>query len=225
MKTVKKFAGVAALAVASILVIVAVAWLVRDFGPAVRAFFRGDDASVTSTAPPPPEERGLPPTAVPVPMVEDRVTLRERLTPGRVKTRAEELTAGLPAGTEVYEVKGPGDEQTTRIYRTPEGEIYKEGESEVTASRAPEALAAVEFRPHVAGGLGIGGATAAAGVDVVRLWRVHLGPGAAVDYPAKNVAAVGTAGIELWRNVDLRLAGGYGTKGAAAYLGASLAIE
>jgi len=211
-------------AVAGICVIAAIVWFVRDFGPAVRAFFAGDDAGVTTTVPPTATARGLPPTAEPVPTVEDRITLRERLTPGRAKTRAEELTAGLPGGTEVYEVKGPG-EQTTRVYRTPKGEIYKEGEGEVTASRAPMPLVAVEFRPHVGGGLGTGGVAAVAGVDVVRIWRVRLGPGAGVDYPAKNVAAVGSAGVKLWRNVDLRLAGGYGTKGAVAVAGVSLGID
>ncbi|MEE9456175.1 MAG: hypothetical protein V3W11_03385 [bacterium] len=213
------------MAVASICVIAAVVWFVRDVGPAIKAFFGGDDAGVTTTVPPSATSRGLPPEAEPVPTVEDRLTLRERLTPGRAKTRAEELTAGLPGGTEVYEVKTAEGEQVGLIYRTPKGEIYKEGELQVGAYRAPTPLVAVEFRPHFGGGLGLGGGTAVAGVDVVRVWRVHLGPGVAVDYPAKNVAAVGTAGIKLWRNVDLRLAGGYGTKGAAAAAGLSLAIE
>lgn len=212
------------MAVACICLIAAVVWFVRDFSPAIKAFFSGDDAGVTTTVPA-ATARGLPPGAEPVPMVEDRVTLRERLTPGRTKTRAEELTAGLPGGTEVYEVKTAEGEQIGLIYRTPKGETYKEGELQVGAYRAPTPLVAVEFRPHVGGGLGLGGVAAVAGVDVVRAWRVHLGPGVAVDCPAKNVAAVGTVGIKLWRNVDLRLAGGYGTKGAAAAAGVSLAIE
>lgn len=215
----------AALALAGICVAVALVWLVREMGPSVAAFFRGDDTSVTASVPPPPETRGLPATAKPVPMVEDRVTLKERLTPGRAKTRAEELTAGLPGGTEVYEVTGPGGGQTTRIYRTPEGEIYKEGEGEVAAYRAPEPLAAAEFRPYIGAGLGVGGATAVAGVDVLRVWRVHLGPTFGVDYPAKNVAAAGAAGVGVWRNVDVRLMGGYGTGGVAAAAVVSVAIE
>lgn len=205
--------------------IAAVVWFVRDFGPTVKAFFASDEGSVTASTPPPAKDRGLPPGLEPVPTVEDRVTLRERLTPGRKRTRAEELTAGLPGGTEVYEVKGPEGEEIGLIYRTPEGEIYKKGDVEVAAYRAPEPLVAVEFRPYVGIGGGTGGATAFGGVDLVRAWRVHLGPGAAVDYPAKNVAAVGAAGVKLWRNVDLRLAGGYGTKGVTAAAGVSLAIE
>ncbi len=64
-----------------------------------------------------------------------------------------------------------------------------------------------------------------AGLDVVRAWRLHLGPGVALTLPDKDVAAVGAVGYSLWRNVDLRLAGGYGTAGGTAAVGVSLGIE
>ena len=46
-----------------------------------------------------------------------------------------------------------------------------------------------------------------------------------VAFPDREVAAVGTLGCSVWRNVDVRLAGGYGTAGSTAAVGVTLAIE
>jgi hypothetical protein len=91
----------------------------------------------------------------------------------------------------------------------------------------PPALIALEARPWVGGGAektpGRAGTAVAGGVDVVRAWRIHAGPGGMVS--RDNAAAVITGGIELWRNLDARTAGGYGLKGSTAFIGVGLAIR
>jgi len=54
--------------------------------------------------------------------------------------------------------------------------------------------------------------------------RAHA-PAAAVSFPAREVAAGGAVAYNLWRNVDLCLAGGYGMAGDFGAAGVTLAIE
>ncbi len=144
-----------------------------------------------------------------VPVKEDRVPLTTRLRPGRKKTRAEELLAGMPAGTVVYEIKtAPGDE--TLIYRSPTGEVFVPNETTATVSvyRKPAPLAAFEFRPGVFAWTDLTRLGGGLGVGVVRIGRVHAGP--AASYDSRREFAVGAAAAyNVWRNVD---AGVYGAK-------------
>ena len=145
----------------------------------------------------------------PVPVVEDRVPLRERLKPGRRKTRAEELLAGMPPGTEAYEVTGGGGEGAL-IYRTPAGEVFVPNETRATvrAYRRAAPFAQLELRPGVFAWTDLSRIGGGAAVNVVRLGRVHAGP--AASYDSGRTLSLGlTAGYNVWRNVDV---GAYGGK-------------
>jgi hypothetical protein len=102
----------------------------------------------------------------------------------------------------------------------PEGQPH-----EVSVYYKPEPNVVFELRPFVGAGLSTGGPNVVAGIDVVRAWRLHAGAGAAVAFPDREVAAVGTLSYNVWRNVDVRLAGGYGTAGGFGAAGVSLAIQ
>jgi hypothetical protein len=145
---------------------------------------------------------------VAVKVVEDDLTPFERLNPVRRRTRAEELLADKPAGTEVYEFEIDG---TERIWRTPEGDIYIEKDSqitEITAYRKPLPTVGFEFRPKVMTTTDFSTVGIGAELDLLRLWHVHLGPGAGYNLDKTGWVGAG-GGYNVWKNVDV---GGYGGK-------------
>ena len=151
----------------------------------------------------------------------------EKLNPFHRPTKTDELLKDWPAGTKIFEV-GPSDE-TTYVALTPNGNVHakqkKSGKPPaVTVHENPPANIALELRPFLGGGAGLGGLTAGAGVDALRLWRVHLGAGVTYDQ-SENVAGVLTTSYNVWRNIDIRVASGYGTGGATAAALLTLAIE
>ncbi len=147
---------------------------------------------------------------VAVKVIEDGLTPWEKLNPLHRWTRAEELLADKPAGTEVYEFETP--EGTERIWRTPEGDLYIEKDSEITeitAYRKPLPPLGFELRPVVGGyvGNGVGGI---AGVDLIRVYAVHSGPRVAYDATGHAWSGGIGAGYNVWRNIDAGLYAGYG---------------
>ena len=62
-----------------------------------------------------------------------------------------------------------------------------------------------------------------AGIDVVRARGLVLGLAAAVDLFDRDVSTVRTVAWNVWRNIDLYLASGYGTAGDLA--GVTVGIE
>jgi hypothetical protein len=150
----------------------------------------------------------------------------ERFNPFHRPTRADEVLAAWPAGSRVVHVETEKGERV-ELGVLPGGEIaVPEGHGhEVTVYYKPEPAASFEFRPFVGGGLSNGGPNVMAGVDVVRAWRLHAGPAVAVDFPDRDVSAVGAVGWNVWRNVDVRVAGGYGTGGGVVGVAVALAVQ
>ncbi|HUV85686.1 MAG TPA: hypothetical protein VMX79_01075 [bacterium] len=150
----------------------------------------------------------------------------QKLNPLHRPTQADVIMRDWPAGSRVVHVETEGGEHV-ELGILPGGEVaVPEGQPhDVTVYYKPEPAVALELRPFVGAGLGTSGPAVMGGVDVIRAWRFHLGPGVAVAFPDKEIAAVGTLGYSVWRNVDVRLAGGYGTAGGVAAVGVSLAIE
>ncbi len=182
-------------------------WTVFDGCEAAKRYFNGSERGVKTVVPPPPEDVGVPASAEPVPVIEDRKTLEEHLTFWVGDTRAEELTKDLPPGTDVYVVTDQDGGQTL-IYRTEEGYVYKDGEGAVEAFRTPEPALAVEFRPKVLATTDFSTVGIGAEMDLVRLWDVHLGPSG--GYKSNKNGWVGAGGgYNLAKNVDV---GGYAGK-------------
>ena len=151
----------------------------------------------------------------------------EKLNPLHRPTKADAIMRDWPAGSRVVKIETEGGEEV-ELGILPGGEVaVPEGQPhKVTAYYKPEPAIALEMRPFVGAGVSLGGdACAMAGVDVARAWRLHLGLGAAASFPDKEIAAVGTLGYSVWRNVDVRLAGGYGTAGGVAAVGVSVGVE
>ncbi len=179
-------------------------------------FFAGD---IDVTNPPPPSEVGIPEEAEPVPMIEDRYTIAERVNPFHHTTRAEEITEGLPAGTEVYEVEGEGI-----IYRTQEGFIYKTGDLEIAAYKKPEKLIAMELRPKLIATTDFATAGLGVEIDVIRAGKFHAGPAVGINVD-RSAWGGGGIGYNVWRNVDAGAFGGYGSGGATYGISIGIAIE
>jgi len=140
------------------------------------------------------------------------------------KNKASEYTAGFPAGSKVVVVTTQNGEQV-EVGILPDGEVVvPEGTTAVVYVKRP-AVVAAQIRPFV--GVGATGpglsVAAAAGVDVVRVWRVNLGVGALINSDA--VAGAAFASTPIWRTVDARVGGGYGTAGAVGFAGVSIGIE
>ena len=150
----------------------------------------------------------------------------EKINPLHRPTEADLVMRDWPAGSRVVHVETEEGEHV-EIGVLPGGEIATpEGQPhEVTVYCKPEPAVALELRPFFGAGVGTSGPTATAGVDVVRAWRLHAGAGAAVAFPDRDIAAVGTLSYNVWRNVGVRLAGGYGTAGGTAAVGVSVAVE
>ena len=145
-------------------------------------------------------------------------------TPLLGKNKASEVTAGFAPGSKVVVVETPKGE-TVEIGILPGGQIVtKEGvKATVYEKRGPFIQAQV--RPFIGAGA-IGpelGVAAAIGVDVVRVWKVNLGLGALIN--DEVVAGAGFVSYPVWRNVDARVGGGYGTAGGVGFAGVSKGIE
>lgn len=52
---------------------------------------------------------------------------------------------------------------------------------------------------------------------------IHTGPGVCVD--SERFSGVWTASVGVWRNVEVRGAGGYGTSGGMGFAGVTVGIE
>jgi len=211
VKTLKRLAVPVLLAAAVIIA----ALVIRSFFP------RGEGPPR-----PPAREAAQPPPGWRVAEEERTSSAVEKLNPFHRPTEADEVMRGWPAGSRVVKIETEGGEEV-ELGILPGGEVaVPEGQPhKVTVYHKPEPTVALELRPFVGAGLGTSGPAVMAGVDVVRASRLHAGLGVAVAFPDKDVAAVGTVGCNVWRNVDLRLAGGYGTAGGVAAAGVSLAIE
>ncbi len=211
MKMLKRLAVPLLIIVVVVMGAVAIRWLfTRGEGPA-RAPARAADQ--------PPPGWGV--------VAEERTSSAlQRLNPLYRPGEADEIMRDWPAGSRVVRIETEGGEEV-EIGILPGGEVaVREGQPHsVTVYHKPEPAVALELRPFVGAGLSIDGPAVVAGVDVVRAWRLHLGPGVAVAFPDREVAAVGTLGVNLWRNVDVRLAGGYGTAGGTAAVGVSVGVE
>lgn len=142
--------------------------------------------------------------------------------PHTKKNRADEVLKPFPPGSRVVEVDG---KQVCAIM--PGGEVVvPEGVNAVVYVKPPRSVA-FEARPWVAFGAS-GSLTAikpsgAAGLDVLRIKRAHIGLGACVDSGA--VSALLVASYNPWRNLDVIAGGGYGTSGACAFAGVGLGIQ
>lgn len=150
----------------------------------------------------------------------------EKLNPLHRPTKADVIMRDWPAGSRVVKVETEGGEEV-EVGILPGGEVaVPEGQPhEVVVYYKPEPAVAFEIRPFVGAALGTTGPAVVAGVDVVRAWRLHVGAGATVAFPDRDVAGVGTLSYNVWRNIDVRLAGGYGTAGATASVGVSVGVE
>lgn len=145
-----------------------------------------------------------------VQVIEDDLTLWESFDPFHRTTRAEELLADKPTGTEVYEFDTP--EGTERIWRTPEGDLYIEKDSEITeitAYRKPLPPLGFEFRP-VVGGYAGNGVGPVAGIDLIRVYTVHTGPRVAYDASGDEWSGGIGAGYNIVKNIDVGFYTGYG---------------
>jgi len=140
------------------------------------------------------------------------------------KTAADKKLKDWPAGSQLVEVTVPPGASTVEIGILPGGQVVVPAGAEAIIYRKPPANVALELRPWLGGGAGLGGLTAGAGVDALRLWRVHLGAGVTYDQ-RENVAGVLATSYNVGRNIDVRVVGGYGTGGAAASALLTLAIE
>jgi len=148
------------------------------------------------------------------------------------KNKASEYTAEFPPGSSVVVVTTQKGEQI-EIGILPDGTVVvPDGVTAVVYEKRGRLING-EFRPFVFGGLGLGGGYAGGGVDLVRVWRLHGGVGAAATYwPDGNdetrdvdVGVIAKASVNVWRNLDLIGGGGYGTKGKMAFGGVELAIQ
>lgn len=131
----------------------------------------------------------------------------KKLSPTYRPSKADKALKGWPRGSRVVHVETEKGKRV-EIGILPDGEVFvPEGQPhKVTVYHRPEAKVALEFRPFIGAGLGTNGVAAVGGVDVLRAWRVHMGPGVAVNIKGK-VAGVGAVGLNVWRNIDLK---GYG---------------
>lgn len=143
---------------------------------------------------------------------------------------AEKKTKGFQAGSKVIEVETNG-EPTVKIGILPGGQVVTEkGHAAIVYIKRANVVA-FEARPWLAGGATVaapGPAPAVAvGVDVVKVWRFHGGPAGAVSWRDHKVDVAGglSGSYNIWRNIDARAAGMYGTAGAAAFAGVDIAIQ
>lgn len=211
MDLIKKYLPWAVIA----FIIVAVIWIFPLGGcDVIKGLFAGKVSS-----PPLASEVGIPEDAVPVPVIEDRYTIAERVNPFHKVTRAEELTKDLPPGTEVYDVKGAG-----QIYRTPDGFIYKVGDLEIDAYKKPTPFIAAELRPKIMATSDFSTVGFAVELDLVRAGKFHAGPAAGFNMDSSVWGGAGV-GYNAWRNVDIGGYGGYGTNGTTYGLSVGIAIE
>ena len=137
-----------------------------------------------------------------VDVIVDDYTPAERINPLHKKTRAEELLADKPPGTEVMEFSAAG---INRIYRTQEGLYYIENDSGITGItvyKKPLPLFGLEYRPEIA--LTCDFSTIGLGLrlDVLRLWKLHAGLGFGINTNRDTWAGLGIC-YNVWRNVNI----------------------
>lgn len=139
------------------------------------------------------------------------------------KNVASEYTKEFPPGSKVVVVKHKGEQVEIGIL--PDGKIVvPEGVEAKVYVKRPSLIKA-QIRPFIGVG-GVGpelGVAVAAGIDVIRVWRVNLGPGVLINNEA--VSGAGFAAVPIWRNIDLRVGGGYGSGGGVGFAGVTIAIE
>ena len=150
----------------------------------------------------------------------------KRILPTYRPTRADVVLKPFPPGSRVVEVQPEGG-PPIQVGILPGGEVVVPEGVKAVVYETPPAAIALEARPWVGGGaeasaMGVDIA-GAGGVDLVRVWRFHAGPGVVAS--RDNVAGVVAGGVNLWRNVDARAGGGYGLEGATAFVGVSIAIR
>lgn len=148
----------------------------------------------------------------------------ETTTPwySRHKNSADEKMRGLPAGARLVEVDGK-----QACLFMPDGSVLTPIEVDAVVYEKRPRFITGEVRPWISGGA-VGTITslepsAAAGVDVLKLAGVHTGMGISVAPDAVSALLVASYGV--YRNIDVRLGGGYGTAGTCGYAGVSIAIE
>lgn len=136
-------------------------------------------------------------------------TVLDKLNPlKKTPSRADDLLKEWPRGTKIVEIQPR--EEITYIAIPPSGDVLTpEGVEGVTVYEKPERDWGLKFRPFIGAGLSTNGPGALVGVDVFKVWKVHVGPGINIAIKNKNanVAGVGALGFNVWRNIDLK---GYG---------------
>jgi hypothetical protein len=142
--------------------------------------------------------------------------------PGHKKKKADVILENWPRGTRMVEIQPR--EETTYIAIPPSGEIQTpKGTEGVTVYEKPKRDWGLKFRPFIGAGVGTGGPGAVAGVDLVKLWRVHVGAGILYDGDA---AGVGAVGLNVWRNIDAKGYVGVNVDGKRVFGGGvTIAIE
>ena len=140
------------------------------------------------------------------------------------KNVASKYTAEFPPGSKVVVVR-PEKGPEIKIGILPDGQVVIPKGVKATIYEKRPALIKAQIRPFVGVG-GVGpelGVAVAAGIDVIRIWKVNLGPGVLITNDA--VAGAAFAAYPIWRNVDLRVGGGYGTNGGVGFAGITIGIE
>lgn len=165
-----------------------------------------------------------------VPTEEEKETpWYKKLSPIYQPSKADEVLKPWPRGSRVVHVETEKGEHV-EVGILPDGEVFIPDNQphKVTVYHKPERDVALEFRPFIGPSLGTNGPGAIGGIDVVKLWRVHVGLGVAVGIKDKkaNVAGVGAVGWNVWRNVDVKGYGGATLKGERVFGGAvTIGIE
>jgi len=140
-------------------------------------------------------------------------------------TKADKVLKDWPSGTRIIEVEPQSE--TVYIAIPESGPIQiPRGVKGITVYEKPVSKAGLEFRPWLGGGATVYPEikpAAAVGVDILNIWRVHTGPGVCVDSGA--FSGLWTASVGMWRNIDARAGGGFGTGGATGFVGVSIGIE
>lgn len=157
------------------------------------------------------------------PRVERTTPGWRRALPGYKRTRADEVTAAFPPGSRVIDVEtaGPG---RVLVGVMPGGEVVVPEGIRAVVYEKTRPVVGWEVRPWLGGGVAFfadaPAVAAGAGLDVVRLGRVHAGPG--VVGSADGVAVVLTAGVTAWSDVDARAGVGTGSAGRTAFVGVTV---
>lgn len=140
------------------------------------------------------------------------------------KNVASEYTKEFPPGSKVVVIR-PAKGPEIEIGILPDGKIVVPEGVKATVYEKRPALIKAQIRPFAGiGGVGPDlGVAVVAGIDVVRAWKVNIGVGCLITNDA--VAGAAFAAYPLWRNIDLRVGGGYGSMGSVGFAGITIGIE